>query len=156
MLGTVLYQSNKFNYINREDNTQNYEDTYSLLYKQIASFDDNDAILVGGDFNARTGTLKDFIENENNENNYLPVPECFINETFSRSRVNQDKKVNKFGYELRDICIGANLRILNGRTLGDLTGKYTYREKSLQHCKFWHLKISYLKEKILLHLKQRN
>ena len=70
--------------------------------------------MIGGDFNARTGNLKDFMENEKDENNFLPLPEYFMNETFSRSRINQDKKNNRFGYELRDICIGANLKILNG------------------------------------------
>ena len=64
-----------------------------------------------GDFNARTGNLPDFIINEGNEDSYLQIPETFTNKTFSKKRINQDKKTNEYGNELRDICIGANLNI---------------------------------------------
>ena len=37
-----------------------------------------------------------------------------------------DKKINDFEYELRDLCISTTLNILNGRTIGELSGKYTY------------------------------
>ena len=40
--------------------------------------------------------------------------------------MNQDKKTNKFGHELRDLCICTNMKILNGRTVGDLIGQPTY------------------------------
>ena len=126
IIGAVYISPINSSIYNRDDNTLNCGDTYSYLYKQIATFNEKDAILVGGDCNARTGKLEDFIVNDEHENKFLSLPESFISEQFSRARVNQDRKVNKFGYELRDICIAANLKILNGRTLGDLTGKYTY------------------------------
>ena len=129
-LGTVYISPINSSVHKRDDNTTCWEDIYNTLYMQLASFNNEHAILLGGDFNARTGNLKDFIENEENENNFIPFSENFADQTFSNLRVNQDKKVNQFGYELRDICIGANLRILNGRTLGDLTGKYTYIGKN--------------------------
>ena len=43
-----------------------------------------------------------------------------------RDRVTQDKKMNAYGNDLRDLCISSGLCILNGRTIGDMQGKYTY------------------------------
>jgi hypothetical protein len=40
-------------------------------------------------------------------------------------RKSQDQTVRDRGYDLIDLCIASRLRILNGRTLGDLNGKFT-------------------------------
>ena len=40
-------------------------------------------------------------------------------------RVSQDTTVNSRGRQLLPLCISAGLRILNGRTTGDLLGSYT-------------------------------
>ena len=102
------------------------EDTFRELYNQLLTFGDNESIIIGGDFNARTGTLKDITINEKNENSFLKISDSRNDTDTKRERINQDKKINNFGYELRDICIAANLNILNGRTIGDLLGNYTY------------------------------
>ena len=104
------------------------ENTFECLKKQLASFNKDDLIILGGDFNARTGNLNDFIIDDNT--NYVPLPEFYKRDTFVRERVNQDKTINKFGEELRELCISTNLKILNGRTLGDLTGQFTYIGKN--------------------------
>ena len=53
-------------------------------------------ILVDGDFNTRTATLSDFIEDEKE-------PNLTLNHIVRRKIIiNQDKIVNKFGEELRD------------------------------------------------------
>ena len=54
------------------------------------------------------------------------MPIFYESKSIKKERINQDKKTNEFGYELRDLCVSANLKILNGRTIGDLLGKYTY------------------------------
>ena len=102
------------------------EDTFRELYNQLLTFGDYESIIIGGDFNARTGTLKDITINEKNENSFLKISNSRNDTDTKRERINQDKKINNFGYELRDICIAANLNILNGRTIGDLLGNYTY------------------------------
>ena len=53
-----------------------------------------------GDLNARTGTLPDYIEFENNEN--IPIPED-IYETDSQTNVprgNMDTETNRYGENL--------------------------------------------------------
>ena len=89
------------------------------------------SIILGRDFNSRTGNLKDVIINEKNENTCLEIRESLNNKTNTTERIDQDKKINDFGYELRDVCISTNLNILNGRTIGELLGKY--RTKWMQY-----------------------
>ena len=45
---------------------------------------------------------------------------------FKKFRCNQDQHKNSFGEKLIDMATSTNLKILNGRTLGDLEGRYTY------------------------------
>ena len=73
ILGTVYISPINSTIHNRDDILSNSEDTYNSLYKQISTFNDKDEIMIGGDFNARTGNLKDFMENEKYENNFLPL-----------------------------------------------------------------------------------
>ena len=41
-------------------------------------------------------------------------------------RNNQHISINEYGQQLLDLCIATKLRILNGRTMGDLQGHITY------------------------------
>ena len=44
----------------------------------------------------------------------------------TRKRNNRDNGINKYGEYLTEMCISTDFRILNGRTLGDLYGEFTY------------------------------
>ena len=123
IFGTVYISPIKSEIYKNESIT---EDTFTTLTKHIASFDKEDMILVGGDFNARTGRLLDFIEDENEGNEFFTQPNLILKDIVKRKRINQDKIVNQFGEELRDLCISTNMKILNGRTLGDFIGQPTY------------------------------
>ena len=80
-------------------------------------------ILLLGDFNARTGTLNDFIENDADD--FLTMNNSYIRDKHFPKRNNADYTVNKVGGEILRLCIGNRLRILNGRLTGDFDGKYT-------------------------------
>ena len=41
------------------------------------------------------------------------------------TRDSEDSQIDDRGTQLNEICIASRLRILNGRTLGDLFGKFT-------------------------------
>ena len=100
------------------------EDDLQTLENEVNKYSNFGHIVLIGDFNARTGLLKDFIENDSELiddqlNEYYITDETFTN------RNNQDIKLNKQGEEMIKFCIGNKLRILNGRKTGDLGGKLT-------------------------------
>ncbi|CAC5395242.1 unnamed protein product [Mytilus coruscus] len=79
---------------------------------------------VFGDFNARTGNLEDFISNNDDDyNDYVPVPEEYESNKIKQSRLSNDKSCSR-GKELLNMCISSRIRILNGRTFGDYQGKF--------------------------------
>ena len=75
-----------------------------------------------GDTNARTSIETDYIDNSNK---YIYVPHytpCVGNIKYLNSK---DLVCTPRGKELIDSCVASNLYILNGRTFGDVCGKYT-------------------------------
>ena len=61
-----------------------------------------------------------------NSNDFLPIDNTFQTDSSSFThRYIQDKNTNTNGEHLADLCMIINLKILNGRKIGDLVGKYT-------------------------------
>ena len=83
--------------------------------------------MVFGDFNARTKTVCENIAHDKSDD-YLGVDNKL--ETLPLPRNSEDMKiVNKRGKDFLDICRINDLTIANGRTTGDLFGKYTCHQK---------------------------
>ena len=108
------------------------ESTYSKRMDQnildriesdICKYKSKGEIILMGDINARTGTNIDHIAND--ESNYLPLDSDYTLDTHITSRTNQDTCTDERGKHLLEICIAGQLRILNGRKLGDSLGCYT-------------------------------
>ena len=77
-----------------------------------------------GDFNARTGNDCDFIEGDNT--NHIPLNNSNYNlDILNERRASCDNTVDSRGKDLLDFCICNQIRILNGRILGNSTGKHT-------------------------------
>ena len=101
----------------------NSKDIMSKLEKQTEYFACKGKILICGDLNARVGDCVDLIQKD--DESYIPTPH---DDTFDviLPRVSCDHSVvNQSGRWLIDRCVDNQLYILNGRTLGDLTGQYT-------------------------------
>ena len=85
------------------------------------------SVLLAGDFNARTGTLQDFVARDE----HADVPGIAIpgvNDLPSQilPRRSTDREVhNQFGKRLLTLCQDASLLILNGRVEGDALGQCT-------------------------------
>ena len=96
------------------------------IQEKLLTLTQNDFIVLGGDFNARTGNEQDIIDETDDEIELLNLPQNYKISTIKKHRCNKDQHKNSYGDKLIDLATSANLKILNGRTLGDLEGRYTY------------------------------
>ena len=83
-------------------------------------------MLIVGDLNARVANKLDFIDNEDRiHDNLLDIlPTDYIHDYYL-NRNSIDTIFNSQGQQLLDLCIASQLRILNGRFLGDALGNMT-------------------------------
>ncbi len=101
---------------------QHRSDCFEILNREVSKFSSKGYILLGGDFNSRTGLMKDYIEDDSNDFGNVDPYDQLDSHQF---RYSQDKKSNAAGKYLIDFCLQNRLKILNGRILGDLIGKFT-------------------------------
>ena len=81
-----------------------------MLQEEIAAYSTKKHVILTGDFNARTGTLPDYVELDTGK--YIPLPpEYTVDLPIPRS--NCDSVVNNYGKELLDLCISSQLRVLS-------------------------------------------
>ena len=76
--------------------------------------------------NSRTLSLPDYISDD--DCHYVPTPpsELYVSEGLGcDARQNYDTGYNNYGKKFLELCKRVSLRILNGRTLGDLAGHLT-------------------------------
>ena len=115
-----------FVYVPPEESSRekrNDTDHFKMLkgkYTNIPS----DHIILMGHFNTRTKDYEDTVSNNGDEFLELEAPGITASRTVPK-RNNQDRKPNKYGRKLTDLCIATDSYIMNGRTLGDVQGKFT-------------------------------
>ena len=81
-----------------------------------------------GDFNARKGKLLDSSVDSNNDFHLTDISEIADISVGAQAFVKMhslDQTVNKYGRCLVNLCNSNDLSILNGRTRGDMLGKFT-------------------------------
>ncbi|CAC5360292.1 unnamed protein product [Mytilus coruscus] len=82
-------------------------DILANLSDEIATYQDKVQVMILGDFNARTGNLEDFISNNDDDyNDYVPVPEEYKSDKIKQSRLSND---NKFCSRVQVNCLKENL-----------------------------------------------
>ena len=96
----------------------------------MASFNSNETIILGGDFNARIGNSPGRVKDDLDvygagDKDTEIVPEK-NNDISIRDRVSEDKKSNAHGIDFLDFCTSTDLCILNDRMVGDFSGKLTF------------------------------
>lgn len=99
-------------------NNKSY-DFLKSVNEEVYRFMNKGAVLIQGDFNARTASDKDFAEFFEEDPILGGKGESQVN------RNSEDKNKNPRGEELLDLCKLNNLLIANGRKPGDLFGKFT-------------------------------
>ncbi|VDI29000.1 Hypothetical predicted protein [Mytilus galloprovincialis] len=109
---------------NSSGQPKDIEEMYSKLLCNIENYSQYGEVLIQGDFNAYTSTTPDFVYSD--ESIYPHAEDDSYIYDIGTPRNNLDhKRPNKSGKLLIELCKEAGLRILNGRTIGDLLGKYT-------------------------------
>lgn len=103
------------------------DETFDKLKQCIQEYSTKGKLVLMGDFNARTGSLNDFVELDqlSRVDNDL-LPSNYTEDIDLPFRENVDQIVNDQGKQLLHMCIESKLRILNGRILGDSLGYNTY------------------------------
>ena len=92
-------------------------------------------VMVFGDFNARTSNLVDFYIADKFNNVFDDNGDCQVpNDMNITGRHNMDVTINEYGRVLIELCKKADMRILNGRVLGDLHGAFTCHHYNGSSC----------------------
>jgi hypothetical protein len=98
-------------------------DYFDVVEKEITDFSRQGQIIFRGDLNARTGSLPDFITEDNDD--HLPLFNDYHPDRKRSHRRSKDNILISRGRQLNELCIQMGLRILNGRFFGDSLGQFT-------------------------------
>ena len=90
-------------------------DYFLTLEQEISKFPENEAIVLCGDFNARTGTLTDHMADNYIDSVLGSTSTCNQFERDVPPRMNDDKNVNSYGKNLIELCCNAGFYIMNRR-----------------------------------------
>ena len=103
--------------------TKSDSDTIEAVFRDMNLFNNTGQVLMCGDLNARTGSEIDFIIDDTDK--HIPIDPQHVIDQNIQQRKSQDTKLDDRGKQILDMCISSRMRILNGRTTGDLLGKCT-------------------------------
>ena len=111
-------------YVNDITSTYYNEEIFEELENDIHNFsNDSTPILVMGDFNGRTGLLRDIFEEDKA---FFPGPQLKTKFEDIPIRKNCDRIENSHGKKIINFCKTLDFMILNGRTPGDPFGNFTH------------------------------
>jgi len=114
-----IYNSPENSSYKTKKKNQELQPTLETLANVINRLPQDADTLITGDFNSRIGVLQDSIDSDK-----YNQPEL-NKEPSLPTRASMDKIHNSNSKAFLDLIIAENLRILNGRTLGDLKGEFT-------------------------------
>ena len=102
--------------------------TFEKLDQDITKYSVLGDIILMGDLNAHINKNElDFITDELNDNLEGFLPTNYIADVVHKYCNTEIPQItNRYGKQIIELCTEAQLRILNGRTLGDSKGKITF------------------------------
>lgn len=101
---------------------------FEKLERDISNFSKKGDVMIMGDLNAHINKDdKDYILNDSDHIIDDFLPGNYEADSIHKLRNTElHQKTNEYGRSVLDLCCEAQLRILNGRTIGDSMGKITY------------------------------
>ena len=118
-MATVYVSPEKSSY-----NIDGIEPIYEQLLADVTRYSRLGHIIVQGDFNAYSNVKPDFISYDESNRSNIEDDHYVYDQNLPRNNLDP-KLINNSGKHLLNLCKETGLRILNGRTIGDLSGKYT-------------------------------
>ena len=106
----------------RKSNLDGYE-MLTKVSETVNELREKGEVILCGDFNARISNHPAQIKNDE-LNEHIPLPNDYIPDQFT-PRQSKDSKNNPYCSDFLSLIMNNNLTILNGRTLGDLSGEFT-------------------------------
>ena len=117
----LAYISAKISSYSKKQNTDILEQIEQDIIHKYSNLGD---IILTGDLNARTGTGLDYIKRDSAS--HIPISnDAYSVDVAVDDRCNKDDVLDSRGKELLELCIANKLRIANGRSFGDIHGKFT-------------------------------
>ena len=105
-------------------NRKRDESTLEMLNSLLGDLASTGDILLAGDLNARIGNHPDYLLADRSIK-VLEQESGILFPTQPRERLSRDPVKNSNGQALLDLLISNNVTLLNGRTIGDISGDYT-------------------------------
>ena len=100
--------------------------TLDILRDFLANIQDGTPYFIVGDFNARIGRKFEPVRDDRDLFDALRDGSySSSSHAINYQRNSEDSKLNERGKNLLDLIRGANLKILNGTTIGDVMGRFT-------------------------------
>ncbi len=106
------------------DSDYSIKEPFTNMEKDVSELLVTGNVLLFGDFNTRTGQLRDYILKYKADDSI--DLDCDIDITEPKARYNSDWETNKYGKLLTNLCKNMDFVIMNGRTEGDIHGRYIY------------------------------
>ena len=114
-----------FTYISPERSQHRTEiDTLDIITKDLAKYTNLGKCLIIGDLNGYTSIWPDYNIFDSNKT-VLPLPDDYVSDKPVKRRNLDSRLPNNRGKEILDLCKGTGMKIVNGRKIGDLCGKFT-------------------------------
>ena len=98
------------------------KETLESIDNIINELKNDGEVILCGDFNSRIGLHTGMVKNDSSK--FLSLPEDYVPDEYSNRR-SQDTLTNPYGTHFLNLVQNNQLTILNGRTLGDLSGNFT-------------------------------
>ena len=106
-------------------NSYNGRELIHKMADLINDLQDSGDIVLCGDFNSRIRDEAGLIKHDHEKiSEYIPLPDDYVADKFT-ARCTRDNHSNLYGKDFLSLVMNNRLTILNGRTLGDLSGDIT-------------------------------
>ena len=115
-----------FTYVSPINSPHTKSKTEHILEKIETRFIDDEGGVIMGDLNGKTKKDEDFVRDNHDKHSPINNSSCYTRDSLPLSRQNMDEHiVDEQGKLILALCKNSGLRILNGRTPGDLKGSLT-------------------------------